>query len=417
MRAEIVTVGTELLLGPTPNSNAQTIIRALAGIGIEVHFQATVDDNVSRIAESISVALNRNDVVIVTGGLGPTHDDVTRQALARATGRSLEHREDLEHSIRQWFEARGRRMADSNLSQAVVPQGGHSIPNKRGTAPGIELKLESGWIFALPGVPAEMELMLNEHLLPKLSRHADGGPLLFRYLNVAGIGESDLASRISDIVNACERAGQPAITLITSGVADINIQLSARAKDRSSATEIIQPVESRLREVLGDLVYGVDDETLEEIVSNMAVDRGLTIGLAESFTGGALVSRIVAVPGASKFLKAGYVTYSPDRKVADLDVPEETVKRYGAVSEQTARAMAEGVRRRSDADIGLSTTGEAGPEPEEEPVGTMFIGLSWEGGSKVAKLAASGGRQQVRLAGCQQALNLLRLWMLGSEGG
>jgi nicotinamide-nucleotide amidase len=416
VRAEIVTVGTELLLGPTPNSNAQTIIRALAGIGVEAHFQTTVDDDVSRIAECISVALNRNDVVIVTGGLGPTHDDLTRQALATATGRSLEHREDLEHSIRRWFQSRGRQMAESNLSQAMMPQGGEAISNKRGTAPGIELKLEHGWLFALPGVPNEMELMLNEHIVPKLSSYAGGEPTLFRYVNVAGIGESDLASRIRDIVNACEREGQPAITLVTSTGADINIQLSARAKDRATATKIIQVVESRLREVLGDLVYGVDDETLEEVVSNMAVERGLTIGLAESFTGGALVSRIVAVPGASKFLKAGYVTYSPDRKVADIDVPEETLKRYGAVSEQTARAMAEGVRRRSEADIGLSTTGEAGPEPEEEPVGTMFIGLSWEGGSKVAKLAASGGRQQVRLAGCQQALNLLRLWMIGSEG-
>lgn len=411
-----MTVGTELLLGPTRNSNVHTISRGLAGIGVEVHFQTTVDDNVDRIAESISLALDRNDVVVVTGGLGPTHDDLTREALARATGHSLEHREDVEHAIRQWFRDRGRPMADTNLSQAVIPHGAEPIPNKLGTAPGIELKLEQGWIFALPGVPSEMEPMLQDHLLPKLADRTEGSVIVFRCLRVAGLGESDLASRVSEVVRSCEAAGKVSITFLASP-GEVKVQLSAKSRDRSSAMQVIHPVESQLRDLLGDLVYGVDDETLEQVVAGMAVERSLTIGIAESFTGGALASRIIAVPGASKFLKAGYVTYSPDRKVADIDVPEEVLRRYGMVSEQTARAMAEGVRHRSEADIGLSTTGEAGPEPEEEPVGTMFIGLSWEGGWKVTKLASSGGRQHVRLAGCQAALNLLRLWMMGSEAG
>jgi nicotinamide-nucleotide amidase len=416
VRAEIVTVGTELLLGRTSNSNVQTISNGLAGIGVEVHFHTTVDDHIDRIAQSISLALDRNDVVVTTGGLGPTHDDLTRPAIARATGRSLEHREELESAIRGWFLSRGREMADSNLSQAMMPEGGEPIPNELGTAPGIELRVERGWIFALPGVPAEMEPMLHDHVLPKLSGHAEGGPIVFRYLNLAGIGESDLASRISDVVTSCKQTGQPVITILSSP-GELKIQLSAKSENRAKAFEVIRPVESRLRNVLGDLVYGVDDETLEQVVAERAVERGLTIGVAESFTGGALASRLIAVPGASKFLKAGYVTYSPDRKVADIDVPEEILRLYGTVSEQTARAMADGVRRRSEADIGLSTTGEAGPDPEEKPVGTMFVGLSWDGGSKVSRMAASGGRQEVRLTGCQTALNLLRLWLIANETG
>ncbi|MDQ4149446.1 MAG: competence/damage-inducible protein A [Actinomycetota bacterium] len=411
MRAEIITVGTELLLGRTPDSNVQTISRELSGIGVDVFFHTTVDDNQTRIAEAITVGLKRNDAVVITGGLGPTHDDLTRQAIAQATGRELYHNEQAEKAIRRWFEARHRPMAESNLLQALMPAGAKSIPNELGTACGIELEVEGGLIFALPGVPHEMHEMLRGYLLPRLAPESGGNPLVFRYLNVAGIGESDLATKISAVVASSESAGQPVVTLLSSP-GEVSIQISARGNDEEAALRVIEPVETELRRLLGDLVYGVDDQTLEQVVADMALDREWTIGVAESFTGGAVVSRLVAVPGASLFLKAGYVTYSPDRKIADIDVPREVLERHGAVSPQTAAAMAEGVRRRSGADIGLSTTGEAGPKPDEEPVGTMFIGVSGDGGTEVREFAATGARQQIRLWGCQAALNMLRLWML-----
>lgn len=411
MKAEVITVGSELLFGTFDNSNLMKICRELDGIGIEVAYATTVGDDEKAISGCISAAIGRADAVIITGGLGPTHDDLTREALAAATGTELEFHPELEAELLRFFESRARTMHELNLIQAYLPAGAEALPNPLGTAPGISLEHEGVPVFALPGVPAEMEEMLRRRVLPALASRAKGNVIASRVLKAIGRGESDVAGMISPAVQACRDAGEPSVTILASR-GEVAIHLRAGAENRAAAEAKIDPVEARLREVLGHLVYGQDDSTLQSVVSSMAHERGLTLAVVESFTGGALASRIVAVPGASGVLKAGYVTYAIEAKVQEVGVPQETLDRYGAVSEQTAKAMAEGARERSGADIGLSTTGEAGPNPEEEPVGTMFIGLAWDGGSLARKFVAAGNREDIREWGSRSALDTFRRWML-----
>jgi nicotinamide-nucleotide amidase len=256
-----------------------------------------------------------------------------------------------------------------------------------------------------------MEDMLMRRVVPELAERSGGNVFASRILRAIGRGESDLASMISPIVKVCQDCGEPSVTILASR-GEVAIHLRAGGADRAAALAKIEPVEADLREALGSLVYGQDDSTLQSVVSAMAQERGLTLAVVESFTGGALASRIVAVPGASTVLRAGYVTYAIEAKVSEVGVPQETIDRYGAVSDQTARAMASGARERSGADIGLSTTGEAGPNPGEEPVGTMFIGLAWDGGSLARKFVAAGAREDIREWGSRAALDTFRRWML-----
>jgi nicotinamide-nucleotide amidase len=411
VKAEVITVGSELLFGTFGNSNLMEICRELEAIGVEVTFATTVGDDEKAIAGCISAAVARIDAVVVTGGLGPTHDDITREALAAATGRELEFRPELEADLRRFFESRDRQMNELNLIQAYLPAGSEAIPNPVGTAPGIFVEHHGVPVFALPGVPAEMKYMLTHHVLPALAQRAGGNVFASRILRAIGRGESDLAGMISPVVKVCRDCGEPSVTILSSR-GEIAIHLRAGGPDRAAALAKIEPVDADLRKALGNLIYGQDDCTLESVVSSMAHERGLTLAVVESFTGGALASRIVAVPGASSVLKAGYVTYAIEAKVQEVGVPQETIDEHGAVSEQTARAMAEGARERSGADLGLSTTGEAGPNPGEEPVGTMFIGLAWDGASLARKFVAAGNREDIREWGSRAALDTFRRWML-----
>ncbi|MGI8426264.1 MAG: competence/damage-inducible protein A [Actinomycetota bacterium] len=412
MRAEIVSVGTELLLGEIPNTNAQVISERLATVGVDVMHHSVVGDNEQRIAEVIKLALGRSDAVVMTGGLGPTHDDVTREALAAATGRELTLNTDVAADLREWFEDRGREMDEINLRQAYFPEGGIPIANSHGTAPGIELEHEGKLIFAVPGVPSEMMEMLQEHLLPRLASDAGGGALVTRNLKVTGLPEADVAAMIQGTVEAVQAPGSPKLAIYSS-VGEVRLRISTRAKSTHAAYVDIFQVENRLRKVLGSLVFGADDDILEGVVGEMAKEKGLTVGVAESFTGGALIARLISAPDASEFVNAGYVTYSIGAKESDLGVAPEIIERHGAVSAETAIAMAEGARARSGAAVGLSTTGEAGPVPAEEPVGTMFLGITWEGGSAFKRHFATGNRDAISRWGTQAALDLFRLWMLG----
>lgn len=414
MKTEVITVGTELLSGTFLNTNLGTICLELAEIGMEAAFHTTVGDVQDRMVKVIRTAVKRADAVILTGGLGPTHDDLTREAVSRATGRPLEFHEELEQAIRTAMESRARRMSDVNLNQAYLPRGARAISNRLGTAPGIDLEHDGVRIFALPGVPGEMEAMLRDHVKPALAAAGGGQVVVIRSLKVIGIGESDLAPRIESIVRDCAERGYPEVALLATA-GEVSIRLRARSGSQDEAAGQIAPVEEQLRQALGSRIYGAGDDTLEGTVTDMARQRDLTLALAESFTGGALASRLVAVPGASMLLKAGFVTYAIDSKVKEIGVPEELLERHGAVSAETAVAMAEGARDRTGASIGLSTTGEAGPLPQEEPVGTMFIGLAWDGGSAARKLTVPGDRQQIRLWGSQAALDTLRRWMLGES--
>lgn len=411
MRAEIIAVGTELLIGQIANTNAQDISEALASIGVDVLHHIVVGDNEDRIAEAIKTALHRSDAVIITGGLGPTHDDLTREAIAVATGRPLVRSPDLERWVTEKFERMSRPMAPSNLRQADVPQGASTIDNPRGTAPGLVLDIDGKTIFAVPGVPAEMKGMLESTVLPSLSELSGEGVLFSRVLKTAGVGESDLANRIDAIIRSLDVQDGPKIALLASP-GEVKIRISVKAEDRDQGLAAIQPVEQEIMSVLGSIIFGSDSDTLESVTVALLKGRGLTLAVAESFTGGHLISRLVDVPGASEVLRAGYVTYSTDAKIRDLGVARDTCEKYGAVSAETVIEMARGAMRQADASVGLATTGEAGPKPSEVPVGTMYLGLAWEGGDSHRHLMMQGHRNQIRRWGTQAALNMLRLWLL-----
>jgi nicotinamide-nucleotide amidase len=406
MKAEIVGVGTELLLGQIANTNARAISEALAPAGVDVLFHTVVGDNEERIADALAAALQRVDVVITTGGLGPTHDDLTREAIARVTGRPLERQENLELWLRRRFERLGRPMAEANLKQADLPQGAVAIPNTRGTAPGVVLEHGDKLIYALPGPPVEIEPMLASALIPQL-RARTGATIVSRTLRVAEIPESEVADRIREVIERLDREPVATIALLASA-GDVLVRITAKDETTEAAEARIGPVEAEVRSVLGHAVYGADDDSLEAAVERVLRERQLTIAVAESLTGGLVCSRLVGVPGASSLLLAGYVTYTEEAKRRDLGIPAGVIEQHGAVSEETAAAMAAGVRDRAGADLGLSTTGEAGPDPAEAPVGTVFVGLAWEGGTTVKPLKLAGGRDLIRRWAAQSALNLLR---------
>lgn len=406
LKAEIVGIGTELLLGQIANTNARTISEALAPAGVDVLFHTVVGDNEQRIADALAAALGRVDVVISTGGLGPTHDDLTREAIARVTGRPLRRQPDLVQWLRRRFERLGRPMPEANLRQAELPEGAAAIPNIRGTAPGIVLEHEGRLIYALPGPPAEIEPMIESTLVPQL-RARTGATIVSRTVRVAEMPESEVAERIRGVIEGLDREPVATIALLASA-GDVMVRITAKDETPEAAEARIRPVEAEVRRILGVAVYGTDGDSLEGAVARLLKQRQLTVAVGESLTGGLVCSRLVGVPGASTFLPAGYVAYSEEAKQRDLGVPPEILEQHGAVSAEAAAAMAAGVRARAGADLGLSTTGEAGPDPAEAPVGTVYVGLAWEGGTTVRPLKLGGGRELIRRWAAQSALNLLR---------
>lgn len=412
MKAEVICVGSELLAGAVVDTNGGRIAQQLAKVGVETTLQLTVGDEIDRIAQVVGDACGRADVIVVSGGLGPTHDDLTREGLARATGRELEFSAELDAKIRAFFKAKGKSMSPVNRVQAYLPHGSRAIANPIGTAPGIELEHRGTRVFALPGVPGEMEAMLARQVIPAIAGERGLVEVSDKTLRFSGIGESDLAQRIQDVVDGCRASGGPVISILSSG-GQIAVNLRASSGPGAAVVQEIGPVEREIRRRLRAELFGVDDQTLESVVVGLAARMGLTVSVAESFTGGLLSSQLVSVPGSSEVFHAGFVAYSRAAKIKQLGLSSDLLERYGAVSEEAADAMASGARQASGASVGLSTTGEAGPDPNEKPVGTMFIGLSWDGGSVVRKLMASGGRAEIRAAGSTAALDALRRWLAG----
>jgi nicotinamide-nucleotide amidase len=341
---------------------------------------------------------------VVCGGLGPTHDDVTREGVAAATGRPLERDAELVTALERRFARTGRTMSPSNRRQADVPAGGVSIENPVGTAPGIVLEDQGRLIYVLPGVPDEMQVMMRGFVVPDLSIRTGGAAVVSRTLRTAGVPESDLADRLAGVVG-------PNVGIYASD-GEVRVSLTAPASEAVGLPALEREVRTRL----GSLVYGEGDTTLERVVSDLLRQRGLRLAVAESLTGGMLASRIVGVPGASDILLAGYVAYSVQAKIRDLGVPPEVIERHGLVSTETAAAMALGARARAEADVALSTTGEAGPSPAEGAVGQVCVGLSWEGGEAAWTYRLGGAREMIRRRTCTYALNQLRLWLLGDPG-
>jgi nicotinamide-nucleotide amidase len=409
VRCEIVGVGTELLLGQIVNTNAAWIGQRLADVGWDCLRHTSVGDNQGRIAEVMREALARADAVIVTGGLGPTQDDITREALAEVAGVPLVRRPELEAWLRERFAHMGiARMAEMNLRQADVPEGARYIDNPRGSAPGLIVDVGGKPVYAVPGVPREMEGMLERVVLPDLAARAgEGRAIVSRVLRTAGVGESRLAERLTPL---WESAGAGQVTLAyLASAGEVRVRLTAVGATREEALAEIAPLEAKVREELGEVVYGVDDETLEEAVGRLLRERDATVATAESLTGGLLGGRVTAVVGASDYYLGGIVAYATDAKAALLGVDREVLAAEGPVSEATAGAMAAGARRAFGAGLGLATTGVAGPaEQDGRPVGTLCLGVADVAGTVTSTLRAPGDRTQVRAWAVTVALDLLR---------
>ncbi|MFL6241664.1 MAG: competence/damage-inducible protein A [Acidimicrobiia bacterium] len=404
MRCEVLAIGTELLLGQIVDTNSTWIGEQLADAGIDSFEHRQVGDNLGRMVQALRELLEETDAVIVCGGLGPTPDDMTRQAIAEVMGVDLERRDDLVEWVSALFTSRGRAMPENNLRQCDVPVGAEPIPNSVGTAPGIKALVGDKIVYAVPGVPYEMQLMMSEHVLPDLlARSGQQGAIVSRSLKTWGTSESGLAEMIAHRVDA---QTNPTIAFLARGIEGLVVRITAKASTAEEARALIEPEERALREILGDLVFGVDDETMETVVLDLLRKRGLTLGLAESITGGLVASRLVSVPGTSDVLKGGVVAYMTDAKRSLLGVTAEQV-----VSSDCARQLATSARRVFDADVGLGVTSVAGPEEQDgQPAGTVFFGLAV--GDEPAEAVGTqlpGQREMVRQFATISLLNLLRM--------
>jgi nicotinamide-nucleotide amidase len=411
MRCDVLAVGTELLLGQIVDTNSSWIGEQLAAAGIDSYLHIQVGDNQARMVELLRYLLGHADAVIVCGGLGPTQDDITREAIAEVMGTSLERREELADAIRELFMSLGRPMPASNLRQADVPKGGEAIPNPKGTAPGLLCPVGDRVIYAVPGVPHEMQHMVESAVLPHLLEKSGlRGTILSRSLKTWGSSESGLSERIASRVDT---QTNPTIAFLARGIEGLVVRITAKAGTLEEAEALIGAEERILRDELGDLIFGVDDETMESVVSDLLRQKGWTLGLAESLTGGLVGSRISDAPGSSEIFKGSIVSYATEVKRSVLGVTAEHV-----VSAECAIQMAEGARRVLGAAVGLAVTGVAGPtEQDGQPVGTVFFGIALPGQEPEALRAnLPGDRLRIRQFSTISLLNLARLRLLGRPG-
>ena len=412
MRAEVLAVGTELLLGQIANTNARWMSESLAAIGVDVLHHQVVGDNLERIVEAMRLSASRADVVIVTGGLGPTQDDITRDALGVLLGGPMVRHPELEALLREKFRSFGRRdMPESNLRQADVPEGVRYIAPSRGTAPGLVADLPGGTrIYAVPGVPEEMIEMMGGTVLPELASAAGKAVVRSRVLRSAGIGESALAEKVDDLFSG---STNPTIAFLASS-GEVKVRITAKAGTAGGAEALIEPVAQELRRRLGDEVFTSSDESLEEAVVRLLVEAGRTLACAESITGGGVGARITSVPGASEVFAGSAVVYRNEAKVAVLGVSEETLAGPGPVSDACAREMASGARRVFGSDLGLSLTGAAGPESHGgAPPGTIWVALDGVDVAHARGFHVPGERDRVRRWAEQAALDLVRRHLEG----
>ena len=420
-------VGTELLLGQIVDTNSSWIGEQLALAGIDSHFQTKVGDNLGRMVEALDQALDRSEAVIVCGGLGPTPDDITRDAIAAVMGVELRRDEAVVERIRAMFYRRDRQMPANNLQQADVPVGARVMDVQPGTAPGLICPLRHGTgasdgaaageagagaakvIYAVPGVPWEMKRMVSECVLPDLqARAGERSVIRSRTLRTWGHSESGLAELLAPEMGRLDATGEATIAFLASGMEGLKVRITAKAADDETAGRVLSGVEARARAVIGEAVFGADDDTMESVVLALMRSHGLTLGLAESVTGGLIASRLTDVPGASDVLRGAVVPYHRSLKTGVLGAPD-----VGAMSEEMALALAEGACRTLGADAGLATTGAAGPDPHEgaEP-GTVWIGLHLDGTGEAVRVRFNMARTMVRQLSTISALNLLRTRLL-----
>lgn len=405
MKAEILAVGTEILLGDIINTNAQYLARRLADLGILVHHQTVVGDNEERLLEAYHFAFQRVECIITTGGLGPTTDDLTKEVGAKYFNKKLFIHEESNAKLEDFFEKRNLVLNEGNRKQAYFPDGGLILNNANGTAPGCIIDDNNKMLIMLPGPPKEMIPMFENYVVPYLSKF-NNGTLVSRTLRICGIGEGHMAEKIGDLIN---RQDNPTIAPYAKE-GEVLLRITSKAKTYAEAEELIIPIEHRIREILGEDIYGVGDTSLENVVGEMLVDKRLTIAVAESCTGGLLAGRLINYPGISAVFMDGVVSYSNEAKVSRLGVRIDTLEKYGAVSAEIAMEMAKGVAQTSNTRIGLATTGIAGPAggSDNKPVGLVYVGLYIDGVVKTKKLNLWGNRQKIRDLAVIQSLDWLR---------
>lgn len=409
MVVEILSIGTELLLGDIVNTNTQYLSRRLADLGFPVYRHTTVGDNPARLREAISKALETADIVISTGGLGPTKDDLSKETAAEVFGLKLVLHQGQLAKLKEYFDRIGRVMTDNNIKQAYIPEDAYILENDFGTAPGFAVEKNGKYIIMLPGPPREMKPMFENKTVPFLSRFQDS-VLVSKVLRMSGIGESAMEEKVADIMDS---QTNPTIAPYAKD-GECILRITAKGQTAAHAEELIAPMEQRVRARLGDNIYGVNDDTIESACVSLLLKKKMTLAIAESCTGGLISSRFVSFPGVSKVLKESCVTYSNEAKMNRLGVKWETLDRWGAVSEETAKEMAAGIARTSEADAGIASTGIAGPDggTPEKPVGLVWIAVCIRGEVIAKRLNLTGERDAVRLRAAMNAADLLRRELL-----
>ena len=405
MKAELISIGTELLLGDIVNTNAQFLSKELAALGIDVYHQSVIGDNKERVLDSFKEAFNRCDIIITTGGLGPTQDDLTKELGAKYFNkRMILHEPSLEW-IKKYLDIKDEEILEANKNQAYFPEGSIVLPNEKGTAPGAIISENNKILIILPGPPKEMKAMFTNHVVSFLS-DLTGKIIKSKTLRLFGIGESLMAKKADDII---QNSINPTVAPYAK---DYEVTLRVTAKDESQeiCDRLINSKCEEIKSVLGEYIYGEGEKSLDVVVAELLCEKNLTISIAESCTGGMVSSTLISYPGISAVFKEGAVTYSNEAKINRLGVNEETINTFGPVSEETAKEMAEGMANVANTDIAISTTGIAGPEggTDEKPVGLVYIGIFIKGKTIVQKLNLTGDREAIRRKATMNALNILR---------
>lgn len=411
MDAEIIAVGSEMLTPERLDTNSLYLTAQLNNLGVEVVTKCVIGDDLDRLADAIARAVNRSGILILSGGLGPTEDDLTREAVARALGRELVFHADIAEALEKRFAAMKRKMSEINKRQAYVIAGAEVLPNDRGTAPGQWVSANGAVAMLLPGPPHELKAMFEQQCLPRLLQVAPKQFIRTAFLRITGMPESDLDALISPVYKKYSDIA----TTILAAAGDLQVHLRARRNNEADAAALLAELVPQIETLLGDRLYSHNGDPLEVVTGKLLRERHASLAVAESCTGGLLGARVTAIPGSSQYFAGGFITYSNQLKTALLGVPAETLARFGAVSPETAEAMAKGARERTGATYALAITGVAGPDggTEDKPVGLVYIGIAGPEGTAVTQRRFIGDRERVRVFTTQAALDLLRRKLQG----
>ena len=409
MKCEILAVGTEILLGDILNTNAQYLSRELAELGFDVYYHEVVGDNKERILKALETSFNRSDIIITTGGLGPTKDDMTKELVSEFLGMKMCLHEESLKSIKEYFNKMGREFVKSNEKQAYFPKEAIILKNSNGTAPGAVFEKNNKAIIVLPGPPKEMESMFKEEVKKYLKKYSDD-VIISEVLRIFGIGESKAEEKLQDII---DNGINPTVAPYAKE-GEVIFRITAKAQNEEEARKMIVPIKDEIYKRLGNSVYNTGEISLQDTVAKLLIDKNMTIGVSESCTGGLVSAKLIEYPGVSEVFLEGAVTYSNEAKMRTLKVKKETLDKFGAVSHETAREMAEGIAKRCGSRIGISTTGIAGPGggSDEKPVGLVYFGLYLDGEVKSFKHIFTGDRNSIRNRASMTALNIVRTEIL-----